>query len=140
MQVGSSAGLWPQLQALGGAALNQFQGGAFSFNVDDSDDDGASGAGSTGAGDQLSGSSKSGSLIAVGTMSASGKLTPFSAAQVQSEETMAAKMSQISFADSLQNFLTLAQAGSPSGQLAGASMTDQQSYTADNGLIAGYSD
>ncbi|THD64341.1 hypothetical protein [Phenylobacterium sp.] len=127
MQVGSSAGMSPQLQALGSAALNKYQsGGDFSFTVDD------------GGGDQLSGNTQSGSLIAVGTISPNGQMDPFSPAQVQSEENMVANMGQASFADSLQNFLTLAQAGSPNGQVAASSYSDQQQFTGDNGLVSAY--
>jgi hypothetical protein len=139
MQVGP---LSPQMQALGSAALSKYQSDDdFDFTVDDSGDaSGASATGSTGAGAQLSGSLKSGSLIAVGTMSADGQMVPFSAAQVQGEEAMAANMRQISFADSLQNFLTLAQAGSPDGQVGASSYSDQQQFTGDNGLVSTFSD
>jgi hypothetical protein len=143
MQVGSSAML-PQLQALGSAALNKYQsGGNFSFTVDDnagSNVNSSSSTGSTSAGNQLSGSSKFGSLIAVGTLTPGGQLTPFSSAQIQSEETMVANMGQISYADSLQNFLTLAQAGSSNGQVGASSYTDQQQFVGDNGLVSTYFD
>lgn len=142
MQVQSST-LWPQLQALQSAALNQYQGGDFSFTVGGDSGSGggsassaSSSAGSTGSGGpQLSGSFQTSSLIAVGTMQ-NGKLDPFSAAQIQSEESMEANAGQLSYEDSLQNFLTLAQAGSPNGQIAASSYTDQQSFVGDNGLIS----
>jgi hypothetical protein len=139
MQVQSQTTLWPQLQALQSAALNQYQsGGNFSFTVgggSGSSANSSSSAGSTGAGPQLSGSFKSGSLIAVGTMS-NGQLDPFSSQQVQSEETMLANARQLSYEDSLQNFMTLAQAGSPNGQIAASSYTDQQQFVGDNGMIS----
>jgi len=132
----SGATLSPQIQALGSAALNKYQsGGNFSFNVNDSGS-GSSCAGSTAAGDQLSGSFKTESLIAVGTMTPSGQLDPFSSAQIQSEQAMVANMGQISFADSLQNFLALAQAGSPNGEVGTSSFTDQQQFVGDNGLVS----
>jgi hypothetical protein len=137
MQVGSSS-LLPQLQTLGSAALKKYEsGGDFSFTVDDSDSaDGSADAGASGGGDKLSGTFQTASLVAVGTMTADGKLQPYSAAQVQGEEDMVANMGQIAFADSLQNFLTLAQAGSSSGQLAASSYSDQQSFIGDNGLVS----
>jgi hypothetical protein len=145
MQVGSST-LSPLLQALQSAALNQYQaGGDFGFSVGGpgdgaSDGDGSSGAGPAGSGGQLSGSFKPLSLIAVGAMSADGQLIPFSSAQIQSEEAMAANAQKIQFEDSLQNFLTLAQAGSANGQVGPASYRDQQQFVGDNGLVSVSSD
>jgi hypothetical protein len=116
------------------------QPGDFSFTVGDTGAGGSSAASSpsaasTGAGAQLSGSVQTDSLIAVGTMTADGQMIPFSSAQVQSEEAMAANVGQLSYADSLQNFLTLAQAGSPDGQVSASSYKDSQQFTGDNGLI-----
>ncbi len=144
MQISSTAALSPQLQALGSAALSKYQSGDnFTFTVDDNGGGNAnnsSDAGSTGVGDQLSGSSKSGSLIAVGAMTPGGQLDPFSLTQIQSEEAMVANMGQISFADSLQNFLALAQAESPNGEVGASSYTDQQQFVGDNGLVSTYFD
>jgi hypothetical protein len=53
---------------------------------------------------------------------------------------MVANMGQISFADSLQNFLALAQAGSPNGEVGASSYTDQQQFVGDNGLVSTYFD
>jgi hypothetical protein len=140
MQIGSPSALSPQLQALGSAALGAYQGADdFDFSIGDPED-GASGApgaaGGAASGATLSGSMKSSSLIAVGTIDANGQMVPFSAAQVQSEEAMASNMRQVSFADSLQNFLTLAQASSPDGQVATSTYSDQQQFTGDNGLVS----
>jgi hypothetical protein len=132
---GISNQMSPQLQALGSAALKKYQSGSnFSFTVNDS----GTGTCSSGAAasDQLSGSVTTSSLIAVGTMTPGGQLDPFSSAQIQSEETMVANMGQISFADSLQNFLALAQAGSPNGEVTASSYTDQQQFVGDNGLVS----
>ncbi|MEJ0066222.1 MAG: hypothetical protein WDM85_13070 [Caulobacteraceae bacterium] len=136
MQVGSSTTLSQELQALGSAALDQYQGGGdFSFTVGDTGDSSA-GAGAAGAANLLSGTFKPESLVAVGTMTPDGQLVPFSAAQVQSEENMVANMSHISYADSLQNFLALAQAGSANGQAGASSYSDQQQFVGDNGLVS----
>jgi hypothetical protein len=143
MQIGSPSALSPQLQALGSAALGAYQGADdFDFSIGDPEDgaSGASGApgaaGGAASGATLSGSMKSSSLIAVGTIDANGQMVPFSAAQVQGEEAMVSNMRQVSFADSLQNFLTLAQAGSPDGQVATSTYSDQQQFTGDNGLVS----
>lgn len=139
MQVASSSALSSQLQALGIAALNQYQAnGDFSFTVGGASangDGGGASAGSSATGPAMTGSFSGASLIAVGTMS-NGQLDPFSPQQIQSEEDMVANMRQQSFADSLQNFLNLSQASSPDGQIAASSYSDQQSFTGDNGLVS----
>ena len=132
----SSGTLSPQLQALGSAVLNTYQsGGNFSFNANYSGTSSSS-AESTSASDQLSGNVKTESLIAVGTMTPNGQLDPFSPAQIQSEDAIVANMGQISFADSLQNFLALSQAGSQNGEVGVSSYTDQQQFVGDNGLVS----
>lgn len=139
----SGTTLSQQLQALESATLSKYQNGN-NFKFDVSDGAGDAGASSTDAsttkstatGDQLSGSFTSDALIAVGTITPDGKLDPFSSAQVQSEMAMVANMGQISFADSLQNYLALAQAGSPTGEISASSYSDQQRFVGDNGLVS----
>ncbi|HTH96023.1 MAG TPA: hypothetical protein VL574_01330 [Stellaceae bacterium] len=127
------------MQALENAALGQYRSGP-SFDVALNAAMGADGstvAGSGAAGDmQLSGTFKGESLIAVGRMDADGQMIPFSAEQVQKEETAAASMQQTSYADSLHNFLLLAQESSTNGQIGPASYTDHQSFVGDDGLIS----
>ena len=72
-------------------------------------------------------------MIAVGTMNADGTMTPFSQAQVQSEEDLANNARQTAYGNALQNFMALNQAAG--GQI--NSFTDQESFTADNGLVGG---
>jgi hypothetical protein len=71
-------------------------------------------------------------VIAVGTMNPDGTMTPFSQAQVQSEEDLANNARKAAYGNALQNFMALSQAG---GQI--DSFTDRESFTADNGLVGG---
>jgi hypothetical protein len=164
MQVGSSTGPSAQLQALENAAAGKYQTGQdFSFLLQlangtvsdastapvsaasssgsssgDTTDTGSSNAGSSSSGSYLmSGSVQQGSLIAVGTMTSSGQMVPFSQQQVQSEEAAANNASQTAYSDSLQNFMTLSQA---SGQMEATTLSDKEQFTADNGLVSGFID
>jgi len=95
---------------------------------------GSSSSSSSGSsGYQLTGSFTGGSLIAVGTMNPDGTMTPFSRAQVQSEEDLASNARQSAYGNALQNFMALNQASG--GQI--DSVSDQESFTADNGLVSG---
>jgi len=154
MQVGSGSSgssLSSQLQALENAALGQYQSsGNFNFLLQQANQtDDSSGSTSTSSssssstsssssssnsngGYQLSGSFVGSSLIAVGTMGPNGQMTPFSQAQVQSEESLANNARQTAYGNALQNFMALSKAG---GQL--DSFSDQESFTADNGLVSG---
>jgi hypothetical protein len=163
MQVSGSA-LSAPFQQIENSVMSEFesnQGADFSFllnmpdsggasSSDDSASTSASAASSSSAGStasssssgsssgyQVSGSSQSSMLYAVGTMNPDGSLNMFSPQQIADEKATASKMNQQAFADSLQNFLTLAQAGDSNGQIANASFTDQQSFVGDNGLISG---
>jgi hypothetical protein len=66
-------------------------------------------------------------------MNPDGTMTPFSQAQVQSEEDLASNARQSAYGNALQNFLALNQASG--GQI--DSVSDQESFTADNGLVSG---
>jgi hypothetical protein len=151
MQVGSSgSSLQSQLQALENAALGQYQAGQdFSLllqtggnsSSNSSTSSSSSGGTSTSSssstssdtsGYQLSGSFTGASVIAVGTMNPDGTMTPFSQAQVQSEEDLANNARKAAYGNALQNFMALSQAG---GQI--DSFTDRESFTADNGLVGG---
>ncbi len=151
MQVGSSTTLATQLQALGNAAAGKFQAGQdFSFllemengTVSDArgsspgaptDIDSASVGASQGYGLSMSGSFKSESLVAVGTMGTGGHMTPFSSQQVQGEEAALGLAGKSAYANALQNFLALSQAG---GQIGGTTLNDKEQFVADNGLISG---
>lgn len=137
MQVGSSTALLAQLQALEKAALGQYQGGQdFNFAVAQTDCAAGSGGSAADSGSQLSGSFKSSSLIAVGSMTPDGQMVPFPAKQIQSEENAASAMGQTAFADSLQNFLLLAQTSDPTGQIGSSSYSDHQQFVGDNGLVS----
>lgn len=154
MQVGSSSSsLAAQLQALESAAQGQYQsGGDFDFMVNqatagqatagqasggqggDASSSSANGtATAAGSGQQLSGAFQATSLIAVGTVGPNGTMQTFSPQQIQSEQADVAKMSQTAYSNSLQNFMALAQA---SGQMGGASYTDQQSFMSGDGDIS----
>ncbi len=139
MQVGSTgSSLQSQLRALENAALGQYQAGQnFSLLLQtggnsSTSSSSSSSSSSSGSGFQMSGSFTGGSLIAVGTMGANGQMTPFSQQQVQSEEDVANNARQSAYGSALQNFMTLSQAG---GQI--DSFNDQESFTADNGLVSG---
>ena len=148
MQVGSSgSSLQSQLEALENAARGQYQAGqdfslllqtggnssTSSSSSSSSSSTSNSGTSSSGpSGYQLSGSFTGASVIAVGTMNPDGTMTPFSQAQVQSEENLANNARQTAYGNALQNFMALSQAG---GQI--DSFTDRESFTADNGLVGG---
>lgn len=156
MQVGSSTTISAQLQGLENAAVGKYQGGQdFSFllqmvngSVSDasgSSSSNSSGSGSTGTsspsagstasnGYLMSGSFQAETLVAVGTMTPGGQMTPFSQQQVQSEEAAVNTGGKAAYSNALQNFLTLSQAG---GQMGAASLSDHKQFVADNGLIAG---
>lgn len=159
MQVGSTSSLSSQLQALENAALGQYQSTQnFNFlltqanQTDDSSsssDSASSGGGSSSSssdsasqssasssagGYQLSGSFTGASVYAVGTFGTDGQLNYFSPQQIQSEQDAIATVRQSSYADALQNFMTLSQAG---GQIGSGTYNDQVSFTADNGLVGG---
>ncbi len=144
MQVGSARSLQAQLQSLENAALGQYQGGQpFSFALDQATQ---AAGGSTGASDStgstgtspagLSGRFSGGYLYAVGTMGPDGQMVPYSAQQVQSEIAAAQNVQKTAYGDSLQNFLALAQAADPAGQIGAASYSDQQNFVGDNGNIS----
>lgn len=153
MQIGSSNSLSAQLKALENAALGQYQsnqdfsllvqqaGGGTSADQSSSTDSSADSSSSTDSsssssssgGYQLSGTFSGSSVIAVGTMS-NGQLVPFSQAQIQSEEAAVATARQNAYANALQNFMTLSEAG---GQLGTTTFTDKEQFTADNGLVGG---
>jgi hypothetical protein len=65
-----------------------------------------------------------------------GTLKPFSSPQIQADESALAGVRQTAYADSLQNFLLLAQASSTNGQIGACSYSDQQQFSGDNGLIS----
>jgi hypothetical protein len=135
VQIDATSSIASQLQALQTAASNQYDANQnFQFLVDQSGDAQTTAAASSGP--QLSGSFQAGSLVAVGSVSAGGAVTLFPQAQIQAEETEAAQMRQTAFGDSLQNFMLLAQAGAANGQIGAATYSDQQQFTADNGLIS----
>jgi hypothetical protein len=141
VQVGSSSPLSGQFQELESAAVGKYQDGQdFNFILNEVAGNGGGASSSSGAataagGYSLSGGFQSGSLIAVGTMS-NGRLQPFSSQQIQSEESALTSMGQTAYADSLQNFLSLAQASSLNGQIGACSYNDQQQFCGDNGLIS----
>ena len=155
MKVGSTNDLSSQLQALENAALGQYQssqnfnfllqqagqtdqaGGGSASSSSSSTSSGSSTSSqssSSSGGYELSGSFTGSSLYAVGTFGADGQLNYFSPQQIQSEQNAIATVRQSSYADALQNFMTLSQAG---GQIGGGSYNDQVSFTADNGLVGG---
>lgn len=154
MKVGSTNDLSSQLQALETAALGQYQSNqGFNFLLQQANQTDGSGGSSSSSGKsgsssssssstsqtsgssgyQLSGSFTGDALIAVGTMSANGQMTPFSQQQVQSEESAVASARKSAYANALQNFMTLSQA---SGQMSGGTFTDQQSYVSANGMVS----
>ncbi|HMA50588.1 MAG TPA: hypothetical protein VKP60_12595 [Magnetospirillaceae bacterium] len=149
MKIGSTNDLSSQLQALENAALGQYQssqnfnfllqqtgqtGQADSSSASSSSSSSTSSQSSSASGYQLAGSFTGGSIYAVGTFGANGQLNYFSPQQIQSEQNAIATVRQSSYADALQNFMTLSQAG---GQIGGGSYNDQVSFTADNGLVGG---
>lgn len=164
MQVGSSTSSASQLQALENAALGAYQsnqdfsfllqatqsgqvtgsettdgssgssGSTSSFSSSGSSTSGSSSASSSSDGGwQLSGSITGGEVYAVGTMTG-GVLQPFSQQQIQGELNAIDKVRQTAYADSLQNFMTLSEAG---GQMGGGTYSDHVEFTADNGLVGG---
>jgi hypothetical protein len=140
MQVGSTSGLSASLQSLEISAQNQYQAnGDFSFAVDQAmAAQGTGGSSPSGGASKLSGSFQSSSVYAVGTFGADGHVNLFSQQQIQQELGELANARETSYGDTLQNFLTLAQAASPDGgPTQPASLTDTQQFTGDNGLIGG---
>ena len=139
MQVGPTSGLSQPLQALEGAAQNKYQAeGDFSFALDAAiAGQGVSPtAGGAAAGPALSGSFRSQTVYAVGTFGPDGQINMFSQQQIDQEQAALADVRKQTYGDALQNFLTLAQAASPGGgPVQGASITDQQQFVGDNGLI-----
>src|ERR1700744_1701206 len=123
MKVGSSDGLSPQMQQLENAALRQYQSNP-SFDVSLNSVLGADGStsssSSAGSDVQLSGSFQTQTAIAIGKIGPDGKLIPFPADQVAKEFADDASMQETSYADSLHNFLMLAQESSVNGQLGAA--------------------
>ncbi|GEM_PF-5703373 len=154
MQVGSSTSLAQQLQALENAAQGQYQSSSnFSFLLQatgqsgQSSDSGSSTpsssssssssssttSSSSGGDLQLTGSFTGGALYAVGTGFGS-NFVPFSQQQIQGELNTINTARQNAYSSALQNFMTLSQA---SGQITDTTMTDQVSFTGDNGLVGG---
>lgn len=72
----------------------------------------------------------------MGAFNADGGVNLFAQQQVPQELGDLANARQLSYGDTLQNFLTLAQAASPEGgPTQPASLTRTQQFTGDNGLI-----
>lgn len=138
MQIGATAGLSASLQALESAAENQYQAGSdFSFALDQATAaQGAGGSSDSSGASKLSGNFQSSVVYAVGTFNPDGSVNLFPPQQVQQELGDLANARQLSYGDTLQNFLTLAQAASPDGgPTQPASLTDSQQFTGDNGLV-----
>ena len=146
MQVTSSSISADLLQSLIAAARKKYQAGQnFDFDVSGQDANSASSASSASSSANssaqgspaISGSFQSASLVAVGTFSPDGTYNPFPKAQVDQEEAQVADYRQSTYADALQNFMTLAQIGSTGGSVGSASYSDTQSFTSSNGLVSG---
>lgn len=154
MQVGSSGDLASQLQTLENAALGKYQDSqGFNFLLQQADQTDQAGGSSSSSGtssgstNQASSGSSSGSpggyafsgsftgtsLIAVGTFGADGHMIPFSQQQIQSEYAAVANAGKSAYANALQNFMTLSEAG---GQLSTGTLTDHESYSSGDGMVS----
>jgi hypothetical protein len=143
MQIGASAGFSAQWQTLENAAKGNYQDSqdfdavlqmmndststaGSGSSGGDSINTGASSAGSTASGDQNSGKLQMRALVAVGTRSSDGQMTPYSTQQLQSEKAEMNKEGASVYADALQNFMTFSQAN---GQAAtAAAMSDPSQF------------
>jgi hypothetical protein len=135
MQVGSAPGTSAALSALQTSAQDQYQDGSdFSFALTQAM---AGQGGATSPTLTLAGDFQSSSVYAVGTVGADGQVNLFSQEQIQQEQGALANARKLAYANALQNFLTLAQATSPTSEpLQASSLTDEQQFVGDNGLIS----
>jgi hypothetical protein len=148
MQVGSSTSPSAQLQILENAAQGKYQdnqdfnallqmmSGNASAAPNTPSGGMPAGANTSGAKSETSGGQTTGELqirglVAVGTRSPDGQVTPYSTQKLQSEKAQLTEEGATAYADALQNFMTLSQAN---GQVATvASMNDRSQFTTSLG-------